>query len=132
MTQAVLRRLVGAAVVMFVVASLAFVVIRLAPGDPAAPMLGPDASTEQVQALRARLGLDVPLWRQYVSYLGAPARSDLGTSIFLGRPVVQALAERVEPTLCLTLMAIVLAMVIGIPAGGIAAVYPAGRWTRRC
>ena len=121
MTLAVLRRIGGAAIVMFVVASLAFVVIRLAPGDPAALMLGPDASAAQVTALRARLGLDSPLWRQYLDYLLAAVRGDLGTSIFLGRPVVQALAERVEPTLCLTLMAITLALAIGLPAGSVAA-----------
>jgi peptide/nickel transport system permease protein len=123
MAHAVLRRIGGAICVMFVVASLAFVVIRLAPGDPAALMLGPEASTAQVEALRARLGLDAPLWRQYLDYLGAAVRGDLGTSIFLGRPVVQALAERVEPTLCLTLMAIALAMAIGLPAGSVAAMH---------
>jgi peptide/nickel transport system permease protein len=126
MTRAVLQRLSGAAMVMFVVASIAFVVIRLAPGDPAALMLGPDASAAQVAALRARLGLDAPLWRQYLDYLLAALHGDLGNSIFLGRPVVQALAERVEPTLCLTLMAIVLALAIGIPAGSIAAVRRGG------
>jgi len=126
MTLAVLRRIGGAAIVMFVVASLAFVVIRLAPGDPAALMLGPDASAAQVAAVRARLGLDAPLWRQYLDYLLAAARGDLGNSIFLGRPVVQALAERVEPTLCLTLMAITLALAIGLPAGSVAAMNRGG------
>jgi peptide/nickel transport system permease protein len=86
-------------------------------------MLGPDATAADVAALRVRLGLDQPLPVQYVIFLARTLVGDLGQSIFLNRPVLQAIAERAEPTLCLTLMAIVLALAIGLPAGICSAVW---------
>ncbi|MFD2265226.1 ABC transporter permease [Lacibacterium aquatile] len=118
----VLRRLSGMLVVMAVVATMVFIIVRVVPGDPAAIMLGPDATGADVAALRLKLGLDEPLLVQFGQFLFDLVRGDLGRSIFLDRPVTQALAERAEPTLLLTLMSILVAVAIGVPAGVISAV----------
>ncbi len=122
MSRSLAGRLLGVVAVMFVVASLVFVIVRLVPGDPAAVMLGPDARPADIAALRQKLGLDASIPRQYLAYLGQIATGDLGQSIFLGRPVLRAIAERAEPTICLTLMAIAIAVLIGLPAGIVSAV----------
>ena len=105
------------AVVLFLVVTISFVITRVAPGDPAAVMLGPSATAADVAALHARLGLDRPLAGQYLAFLRAVAHGDLGQSIFLNRPVTQALAERVEPTFFLTLLSLAVACVIALPVG---------------
>ncbi len=122
MRQYILRRLGGMAIVMFVVATIVFVIVRVIPGDPAAIMLGPDATGADIAALRERLGLNEPLPVQYAIFLARTAVGDLGQSIFLNRPGLQAIAERAEPTLCLTLIAITIALLIGLPAGIVSAV----------
>jgi peptide/nickel transport system permease protein len=126
MSRHIIDRLVGMLGVMLVVASMAFVIVRIIPGDPAGIMLGPDATPADVAALRTRLGLDEPIAVQYVLFLADLARGDLGQSIFLGRSVAQALAERTEPTAALTIMATLIALIIGLPAGIIAAVKRGG------
>jgi peptide/nickel transport system permease protein len=113
----VLQRLFGMLVVMFTVVTIVFVIVRVAPGDPAAVMLGPDATPQDLVDLRARLGLDRPLVVQYVFFLGQLVRGDLGESIFLNRPVLSALADRAEPTFFLTLFSILIASAIAIPIG---------------
>ena len=113
----ILQRLAGMLAVMFTVVTIVFIIVRIAPGDPAAVMLGPDASAQDISQLRARLGIDQPLPIQYVLFLGQLIRGDLGESIFLNRPVLSALADRAEPTFFLTLFAITVASVIAIPIG---------------
>ncbi len=112
-----LRRLAGMMVVMIVVAAVVFVIARVIPGDPAAVMLGSAATPEDVAALRDRLGLDQPLVAQFLIYLKQIVTLDLGDSIFLGRPVVTAMAERAELTGSLTVMAVGIAVAIGLPIG---------------
>lgn len=121
-----LRRLLGLLVVMAIVATMVFVLVRVIPGDPAVAMLGPDATEADVALVRTRLGLDRSISVQYVQFLQGLAQGDLGQSIFLGRPVVQALVERVEPTFCLTILAVLIAAGIGVPAGIGAAVFRGG------
>jgi peptide/nickel transport system permease protein len=116
------NRLLGLIAVMFLVATIVFVIIRVTPGDPAAVMLGPEASQQDIASLRTRLGLDQPLPLQYVTWLGQLARGDLGQSIFLNKPVLSALADRAEPTFWLTLMSLVIATVIALPVGILSAV----------
>ncbi len=115
-------RLLGMLAVMAFVVTLTFVIVRVVPGDPAAAMLGNEATAEQIAALRARLGLDRPLLVQFAAFLADLARGDLGQSIFLDRPVLVAIGERAELTLALTGLAIALAALIGIPLGILAAV----------
>jgi peptide/nickel transport system permease protein len=114
-------RLAGMIVVMLLVVTVVFVIVRIAPGDPAAVMLGPDARPADIVALRARWGLDQPIIVQYFFFLGQLLQGNLGESIFLNRPVLQALAERAEPTTLLTLLSILIAAVIALPIGILAA-----------
>ena len=123
MKKYIAKRLWSLVPVMFVVATLVFFLVHLTPGDPAAVILGPDAPQEAIAELRARLGLDKPLLVQFVRWFGQVLRGNLGESIFLRRPVVQAIVERLEPTLLLAGMATAFAVVIGIPTGVLAAVY---------
>src|SRR5207249_12296782 len=95
--------------------------IHLAPGDPASVIAGPYASAEDVQRLQHQLGLDQPLWIQLARWYGRLLRGDVGDSIFLRKPVLDAIADRVEPTLLLTVFATVVAVLIGVPAGIVSA-----------
>jgi peptide/nickel transport system permease protein len=118
-----LHRALAIIPVMLVVATVSFVLIRLAPGDPASVLAGPDATTEDLAQLRTALGMYQPLPVQLVKWYGRLAQGDLGQSIFLRRPVVQAVVERLEPTLLLTLWGTLLAILIGVPAGIVSARY---------
>ncbi|MEJ1158464.1 ABC transporter permease [Prosthecomicrobium sp. N25] len=117
MLRLVFDRLVGMLVVMALVVTIVFVIVRVTPGDPAAVMLGPEATARDIAELRTRLGLDRSLPVQYVAYVAALLQGDLGQSIFLNRPVLQALGERAEPTFFLTLMSIAIACGIALPVG---------------
>ncbi|MDI3338982.1 MAG: ABC transporter permease [Sphaerobacter sp.] len=119
----VLRRVLLLLPIMLVAGSVTFALLHVIPGDPAAVMLGPEATPEQVAALRERLGLDEPLLAQYPRWLSRLARLDLGTSIFLDKPVTAAIRERIVPTLQLTLYALLIAVAVGIPAGVVAALH---------
>ena len=123
MTRYLASRTAGMAVVMLVVATLVFLITRLAPGDPAAVMLGDQATAADIAKLRADHGLDRPLPVQFAYWLKELTQGNLGQSIFLQRPVTQALAERAEPTFFLTLFAIGIAVAIGLPCGIVAAVW---------
>ncbi|WP_019936443.1 ABC transporter permease [Bordetella sp. FB-8] len=122
MLRYILNRLVGLVVVMFIVATIVFVILRITPGDPAAVMLGPQATQQDIAALRDQLGLNQSVLTQYVTWLGHLARGDLGQSIFLNKPVLTVLAERAEPTFWLTLMSLVIATAIALPVGIFSAV----------
>ena len=118
----VIRRLGSMVVVMLLVASLVFIIVRVVPGDPAAVMLGDLATPADVAALRAELGLDGPVPIQFAIYLKQILVGDLGRSIFFNQPVVEAMLGRAELTLSLTLMAITVAVAIGVPVGIVSAV----------
>lgn len=121
MLEYLLRRILALAPVMLVVATLVFVLMHLTPGDPVSAMLGMDASPTDIERMRAKLGLDQPLALQYVQWFGKMLRGDMGESIFLQIPVLEAVAERLEPTLLLTLLAIAISVGVGIPAGVVSA-----------
>lgn len=122
MLRYLLDRLAGLVAVMLVVATIVFVIIRLTPGDPATVMLGPQASAQDIAALRTQLGLDQPMALQYLSWLGRLVQGDLGRSIFMDKPVLMALADRAEPTVLLTLMSLLIASAIALPVGILSAV----------
>jgi peptide/nickel transport system permease protein len=123
MTRYLASRFAGMAVVLLLVATLVFFITRLAPGDPAAVMLGEQASAADIAQLRASYGLDKPLPVQFAYWLKELVHGNLGQSIFLQRPVTQALWERAEPTLFLTLFSITIATLIGVPCGIVSAVW---------
>ena len=117
------RRFAGLLLVLFIVAALVFFLTRLAPGDPAALMLGDQATAEDIAKLRAAYGLDKPLVVQFALWLKEVASGNLGHSIFLQRPVTQALLERAEPTFFLAMFSLAIAAAIGVPAGIASAVW---------
>jgi peptide/nickel transport system permease protein len=121
MTIYVVRRLLALIPVAIVVGTVAFVLIHVSPGDPAAIIAGPDAPAEDVARIRQQLGLDRPLLIQLLHWHGNILRGDLGQSIFLRKPVVEAILDRVEPTLLLTLLATLIAVALGVPAGVLSA-----------
>jgi ABC-type dipeptide/oligopeptide/nickel transport system permease component len=116
------RRLLLTVPVLLGVATLVFALIHLIPGDPAQAMLGETAARADVEALRARLGLDRPLLEQYGSFLGRALRGDLGTSLRTSEPVAQAVLDRVPATFELAIAAMLIALGVSIPLGIIAAV----------
>src|SRR5262245_538771 len=107
-----------------IMGAVAFVLIRLIPGDPAAVLLGMEATPQAVAELRARMGLDRPLPVQFALWLGRVLEGELGRSFFLGQPVLQAILGRLPVTLSLTAAALGCAILIGIPAGLRAATRP--------
>ena len=117
----VLRRLLLAVPVLFGVSLLVFAVMHLAPGDPAAIMLGAQATREDVERLHRELGLDHPFPVQYAQWLGRVLRGDLGRSIPLGREVLPEVLVRFKATLILTGGALLVALAIGVPAGIVSA-----------
>ncbi|MCM8749234.1 ABC transporter permease [Thermomicrobiaceae bacterium CFH 74404] len=122
MTAYILRRLLLLIPVLLVVGVIVFTLIHLIPGDPAAVMLGREATREQVEALRERLGLNEPFHVQFFKWFTNVLRLDFGNSLFLDQPVTRALLDRVQPTGLLTLYSLTLAVLIAIPAGVVAAV----------
>ncbi|RQP23354.1 ABC transporter permease [Piscinibacter terrae] len=118
-----LSRLLGLLAVMSIVAVFVFVLTRAAPGDPVAVLLGDQATAEDIARVRVQYGLDKPLPVQFVYWLREVLQGNLGQSIFLQRPVTQALMERAEPTALLALMAVLIATAIGVPCGVVSAVY---------
>ena len=122
----VARRLLALIPVILVVATVAFVLIHLAPGDPASIIAGPDASPDDIARIQRQLGLDAPFHVQLFRWYGRLARGDLGQSIFLRRPVLEAIVDRAEPTILLTLYATLIAVTLGVPAGVVAARHHAG------
>jgi peptide/nickel transport system permease protein len=103
--------------------AITFVVSRIIPADPVALVAGDTATPAQVEALRRQLGYDRPLPVQFVTYVGRLLRGDMGTSLFTTRPIVDDLASRLPATIELTLVAMAVSIVVGIPLGVIAALW---------
>lgn len=115
---------------MLGVVTLVFFLIHLVPGDPVEVMLGETASTADKEVLRARLGLNDPIGTQYARFLTGVARGDLGDSFFFGEPVTRVIARRLPATIRLSAAAMFLAILIGIPAGLLAAARAGTAWDR--
>ena len=126
----VLRRLAATIPVMLIVASLVFLMLRLTPSDPAAIIAGDTATTEQVAEIRKRLGLDQPILTQFVIWMTRTLQGDFGESFFFKKQVAELILDRLEPTVSLALLTIVLAVLIAVPLGVIAA-YRHGGWLDR-
>lgn len=118
----VLKRILALLPVLLVVATVAFILVHISPGDPAAMILGPDANAADVARVRTQLGLDRPLPVQYGSWFLKVLQGDLGKSLFLDQPVVDAILDRAEPSALLTLLATLIAVGVGVPLGVMAAV----------
>jgi len=125
------RRLAISLPVLLGVTVLVFLILHLIPGDPAQIMLfGSRPTPQQIEQLRAQLGLNQPLPLQYALYIGRLVHGDLGQSFITGRPTVDEIAQRLPDTLELTLAAMLVAVVIGMPIGIVGGVRP-GSWADR-
>lgn len=122
MAPLIIKRLLVLCPILLVVGTIVFALVHVTPGDPAAVMLGPDSTADQIAELRTRLGLDEPLPVQFARWFGGVLRLDFGESLFIGKPVTEALLDRAQPTVLLTLYALTFAIAIGIPTGVVAAV----------
>lgn len=118
----IVRRLLNLIPVLLGITLLVFLFLHLIPGDPAVVMLGDRATPDQVAALRERMGLNEPLPLQYLAFLGNLLQFDLGRSIFTGVPIIKEIAIRWPATFELSVAAMLIALVLGIPAGVLAAV----------
>jgi ABC-type dipeptide/oligopeptide/nickel transport system permease component len=117
-----LQRLLLTVPVVWIVVTLVFGFIHLVPGDPVAQMLGEGAAVTEVERLRSELGLDRPVWEQYMRYLAGLARGDLGVSFRNQQTVTSAIAERYPATIQLAAAAIVFSLLLAVPLGVLAAV----------
>ncbi len=124
------RRLLATLPVLAVVALFIFSLLSLTPGDPAAVLAGDQASPADVERIRALLGLDRPFLTRFVDWCWRLLQGDLGVSIFSGVPVSTLIAQRIGPTFSLMAVTIVLAVLLAVPAGVLAA-WHAGRWLDR-
>ena len=127
----IVRRIVATIPVMAIVALFVFSLLYIAPGDPAAVIAGDQASPEDIEKIRIGLGLDRPFLVRFGEWSWSILQFDLGTSMFTGLPVTKLIAQRLEPTLSLMVVTLILAVTIAVPMGVIAA-WKAGTWIDRC
>lgn len=119
----IVRRILSAIPTLLAVLTVIFFAIRTLPGDPALAILGDTATDASIAALREKLGLNLPIWRQYLDFLGGLLHGDLGSSLVYGRSVVSELLRVLPFTLSLTFASIVIGTVIGVPLGIISALH---------
>ncbi|MFT3802349.1 MAG: ABC transporter permease [Burkholderiaceae bacterium] len=127
MLRRILDRLLAIIPVVFVVVFLIFLLLRLSPGDPAVIMAGDNATIEEVEQIRIKLGLDQPLLSSFWHWLGRLVRGDLGISLFSNSPVTELIGQRLEPTLMLAAAATLFSIVFSIPLGILSATKK-GTW----
>jgi len=130
MYQFIARRLLSTIPVLAIVAVLVFMLLRLTPGDPAAILAGDAASTEQIEGIRKTLGLDQPLPVQFGIWLGQMLQGDLGESYYYKVRVTELISQRLEPTLSLAALTIVISIAVAVPLGVVAA-WRFGGWFDR-
>lgn len=123
----ILHRLLALVPVVLLVSATVFSLIHLTPGDPAVIMAGESQDPVVVAGIRRELGLDQPILVQYAIWLGHAVRGDLGRSIRTRQPVLEAMLERLKPTLLLSLMAMALSLAISFPVGALSAIRPDSR-----
>jgi peptide/nickel transport system permease protein len=121
MTAYIARRLLSMLPVMAIVALFVFLLLHLAPGDPAAIMAGDNATPDNIAQIRQKLGLDEPIWKQFVVWIASLAQGNLGNSMFWGDPVTTLIAQRAEPTISLAITTIAVAVIIAVFLGVVAA-----------
>jgi peptide/nickel transport system permease protein len=117
----IIQRLFSTLIVMAMVGVFVFLLLHLSPGDPAAIIAGDNATSEQIDGIRRKLGLDDPLPVQFLRWIGHIAQGDLGISIFSNEPVLKLVGQRLEPTVSLALATLLVAVVIAVTFGVIAA-----------
>jgi len=117
----IVRRLIAIIPVLAVVAVFVFLMLRLTPGDPAAVIAGDNATSDQIADIREKLGLNEPIWTQFAIWIGNVLQGNFGESFFFKKTVAELIAQRIEPTLALAVCTLILAVVIAVPLGVLAA-----------
>ncbi len=130
MLRFLMQRLLALVPVLFTVAVIVFLILRLTPGDPAAVIAGNNATNEDIDRIREQLGLTKPLVAQFLIWLSNLVQGDLGYSFYLNKPVTELIAQRIEPTLSLAAGTMVLAVLVAVPLGTLAA-WRMGGWLDR-
>ena len=125
-----LRRIAAVLPVLLVVSLVVFLILRLAPGDPAAAIAGNNATNDDIAKIRTQLGLDSSIPVQYGIWMGRVLQGDLGYSFYLSKPVTELIVQRIEPTLALALGTVLLAVLLAVPLGTLAA-WRLGGWLDR-
>lgn len=126
----IVRRVLATIPVMAIVALFVFSLLYIAPGDPAAVIAGDQASPADIEKIRASLGLDRPFVVRFGEWTWRLMQGDLGTSMFTGLPVTTLIQQRLEPTISLMIVTLILALVVAVPIGVVAA-WKAGTWIDR-
>jgi len=116
-----LKRVLSLIPVLFVVSVAIFLIVHITPGEPAAVILGLEATEDQVQELREEMGLNLPIYEQYFNWVTDVIHGDLGNSYFMKEPVTEAIMKHLEPTLSLAILGEIVALILAIPVGIIAA-----------
>ena len=124
MLMMILKRMMMAVPSLIGVVIVTFLLTRALPGDPAAYFAGPAATTEAIQQIRVKLGLDKPLYIQFVRYVEDLAHGDLGNSLTTGQPVGQEIKTRLPASAELTLLGLIVSVLIAVPLGILAATRP--------
>lgn len=117
----IVKRVLAVIPVMAIVALIVFLILRLTPGDPAAIIAGDNATPDQIAAMRKAMGLDAPIFWQFLNWTGQLLRGDLGTSLLSGASVNDLIADRIAPTIYISLLTLLLSVLIAVPMGTIAA-----------
>lgn len=121
MLRYIAARLLAGIPTLLLVSVFIFSLIHLTPGDPAVLLAGDNATPAQVEAIRSRLNLDLPLWQQFTIWFTEALQGDLGSSVYSGKPVTELIGQRIEPTLVLSLVTLVLTVAVAVPLGAVAA-----------
>lgn len=123
----VVRRVLSTIPVLAMVALLVFLMLRLTPGDPAAVLAGDNGTPQQIEEIRAALGLNEPIYKQFIIYVGGILTGDLGESYFFKKQVTELISQRVGATVSLAAITLIFTLIVAIPLGVIAA-FRRGRW----
>ncbi len=116
-----IKRILALVPVLLLVSIFVFLLLRLTPGDPAAILAGDAATTEQLERIREAMGLNEPILTQYFTRMGKILQGDLGVSLISGVPVLDMVSQRIGPTISIAVLTIIIAVLVAIPMGVVAA-----------
>src|SRR5699024_11142015 len=121
MTRYLVKRILSAIPVLIIVSIIIFLIIHMTPGNPASVILGEEATEAQIAELEESLGLNLPIYQQYFNWVAGVLKGDFGTSYFMKEPVTKSIFSHLTPTLSLAIFGQIVALIIAIPLGVIAA-----------
>ena len=123
MIQYIFRRFIQVIITVWIIATITFLAIRLAPGDPATVMIGQTGTVYEYESVSKQLGLDRPLYIQYFEYMKGIIMGDLGDSMYFKKSIISMIWQQLPPTIVITVMAIFMTIVFGIPLGIVSVIY---------